>query len=294
MTGGKNKTCLITGATSGIGRETALDLAARGMKLVLPVRNIEKGRSLLREIHDVTGNGHAEIFYCDLESMDSIRGFAAEFLKKYDRLDVLINNAGIWETRRSLSQDGIERVFAVNHLAPFLLTNLLLEALKHAPGGRIINVSSNAHRAGKIKFSDLEGKKKWSHIRAYTQSKLANILFTRKLARMLEGSKATANCLHPGFVQTSLFEGFPDWMMSLLSPAMLSSQEGARTSIFLAASPELDSISGAYFARKKMKTPARAARSDADAERLWDVSLEYTGKPGVQRKAQLHEAETAQ
>jgi retinol dehydrogenase 12 len=278
MTETNNKICLVTGATSGIGRETALELARMGMELVLPVRNMEKGEALLEEIHAVTGNGKARLFECDLASMASIRDFAAAFSKAYDRLDVLVNNAGIWETRRSVSTDGIEKVFAVNHLAPFLLTNLLLGAVKASPDGRIINVSSNAHRAAKMNFSDLEGKKKWSHIRAYSQSKLANILFTRQLAKQLKGSKATANSLHPGFVQTSLFDGFPDWMMGLISPIMLSTQEGAQTSLYLAASPEVKHINGAYFAKRRIKPPSAAARNDADAEKLWAVSLEYVGK----------------
>lgn len=269
---------MVTGATSGIGRETALELAGMGMEMVLPVRNMEKGEALLKEIHAVTGNGKARLFACDLESMASIGDFAAAFLKQYDRLDVLINNAGIWDTKRSVSRDGIERVFAVNHLAPFLLTNLLLDAVKASPGGRIITVSSNAHRAGKMNFSDLEGKKKWNHIRAYSQSKLANILFTRQLARKLEGSKATANSLHPGFVQTSLFDGFPAWMMGLLSPVMLSTQEGAQTNIYLAVSPEVKNVNGTYFAKKRIKTPSAAARNDGDAEKLWAVSMEYVDK----------------
>ena len=276
-----DKICVITGATSGIGRDTAMELARQGMRLVLPVRNMEKGEALRKEIMEVTGNGHADLFACDLESLASVREFADAFLKKYDRLDVLINNAGVWETRRSLSRDGIEKVFAVNHLAPFLLTNLLLGAVQNAPAGRIINVASNAHRAGKIRFSDLEGKKRWNHIRAYTQSKLANILFTRKLAGKLNGEGTTANSLHPGFVQTSLFDRFPGWMMGLLSPVMLSTQEGAETTIYLAVSPDVDKTSGAYFASKKIRQPAAAARRDADADRLWDVSMEYLHKAGV-------------
>ena len=275
--GNDKRICMVTGATSGIGRETALELARMGLKVVLPVRNMKKGEALLEEIHALTGNGKAVLFECDLESMASIRDFAAAFLKQYDRLDVLINNAGIWDTKRSVSRDGVERVFAVNHLAPFLLTNLLLDAVKASPGGRIINVSSNAHRAGKMNFSDLEGKKKWNHIRAYSQSKLANILFTRQLSKKLNGSKATANSLHPGFVQTSLFNGFPGWMMGLISPVMLSTQEGAQTSLYLAASPEVEDINGAYFAKKRIKTPSAAARDDGQAEKLWAVSMEYVG-----------------
>ncbi len=268
---------MVTGATSGIGRETALELARMGMEVVLPVRNMKKGAALLDEVHALTGNGKAVLFECDLESMASIRDFAAAFLKKYDRLDVLINNAGIWDTKRSVSRDGVERVFAVNHLAPFLLTNLLMDAVKASPGGRIVNVSSNAHRAGKMNFSDLEGKKKWNHIRAYSQSKLANILFTRQLAKQLAGSRATANSLHPGFVQTSLFDGFPGWMMGLISPVMLSTQEGAQTNLYLAVSPEVEHINGAYFAKKRIKTPSATARDDGKAEKLWAVSMEYVG-----------------
>lgn len=269
--------CLLTGATSGIGKETALELAKRGMKLVLPVRNMEKGEVLKEEIHQITGNGHIDLIECDLASMASIRACAEEFLSKYDRLDVLINNAGIWEMKRALSKDGIEMVFAVNHLAPFLLTNLLLEPIKSTPHSRIINVSSNAHRQGKIHFDDLEGQQGWSTIKAYAQSKLANILFTRRLAHLLEGTSTTVNCLHPGFVNTSLFEKFPRWMMRLASLIMLTPKKGAETTIFLATSPLAGDITGAYFVKKKVKSPSAAAKDNASAKKLWEVSMEYVG-----------------
>jgi len=273
----EDKTVLITGATSGIGRGAALELASRGARLVLPVRNMDKGRALAEDIRKLTGNGMPELFQCDLESLVSVRAFAQDFLNRFDRLDVLINNAGTWPMHRTESADGIEKTFAVNHLAPFLLTNLLLEPLQAAPQGRIINVASSAHRAGKIHFSDPELRKGWNHFRAYAQSKLANILFTRHLAKNLEGTSVTANSLHPGVVTTQLFKGFPGWMMRLARPVMLDPGKGSETTVFLAADPGAGAYSGQYFARQRPRTPARQARNDETARRLWELSREYTG-----------------
>jgi retinol dehydrogenase 12 len=218
----KDKVCLVTGSTSGIGKETVIGLAKEGARLVLPVRNIEKGESLRKEILSMTANSHIELMSCDLASFDSVRSFAKAFLDKYDRLDLLINNAGTWETKRKKSVDGIELTFAVNHLAPFLLTHLLTDRLISSAPSRVINVSSEAHRYGKMRFDDLERNNKWSLFGPYAQSKLANILFTKELARKLNGAGVTVNCLHPGVVSTHLFDAFPKVFASVSSLFMIT------------------------------------------------------------------------
>lgn len=276
MTNLKNKTILITGATSGIGRETTLALASQGATLVLPVRNLEKGEAFKNEIVEKTGNHNIDLFECDLASLQSVRNFAAAFLAKYQELHILINNAGIWESKPSKSVDGIELTFAVNHLAPFLLTNLLLDVMKKSAPGRIVVVSSEAHRAGKINFNDLEGNSKWSSMGSYGQSKLANILFTRKLASLLANDKITVNCLHPGVVATRLFDKLPKFLMKLFSFFMITPEKGAATSIYLATSPDVEHISGEYFAKRKIKKTSSSAMSTKVTDKLWDVSLGMT------------------
>jgi len=273
----KEKIVLITGATSGIGKEAAKALAQQGMKLVLPVRNMAKGEALREEIHQLTGNGHVDLMECDLASLDTVRMFAETFNKKYDRLDVLINNAGIWEMKRNESEDGIERTFAVNHLAPFLLTNLLLDKLKASAPSRIITVSSEAHRMGKINFDDLEGKRRWSWMGSYAQSKLANVFFTRQLTRQLKGTGVVANCLHPGVVATNLFDKMPRFMHPLMKLVMIPPQKGAETTVFLASSPQAQQVSGEYFAKKKVRKTTGYAHNNEVAEKLWKVSRQYTG-----------------
>jgi NAD(P)-dependent dehydrogenase (short-subunit alcohol dehydrogenase family) len=273
----KGKVCIITGATSGIGIYTAVAMAERGMKLVLPVRSLERGRKFRQRILEETGNEQVELFECDLASMDSVRQFAADFLEKYHHLHLLINNAGTWETRRQETEDGIELTFAVNHLSHFLLTNLLLGVMKQSTPARIVNVSSMAHRAAKMNLEDPEGKKRWNGIRAYAQSKLANILFTRKLARMLQGTGITVNALHPGGVSTRLYEKMPAFTKPFIQYLLDAPKKGARTSIYVALSPEVEGLSGKYFARRKEKKPSAQALSDSAADRLWDISCDYTG-----------------
>jgi NAD(P)-dependent dehydrogenase (short-subunit alcohol dehydrogenase family) len=273
----KSKNCIITGATSGIGRETAIELARQGATLVLPVRNLSKGKELKGEIIDKTGNTNVDIMECDLASFQSIRDFATAFLEKYDKLHILINNAGLWESKHKKSADGIEMTFAVNHLAPFLLTLLLLDVMKRSAPARIVNVSSEAHRSGKMNFNDLEGNKSWNSFKSYGQSKLANILFTRKLAGMLEDENITVNCVHPGVVATKLFDILPKILVKPFSLFMISPAKGAQTSIFLASSPEVENISGEYFKKMKIKKTTAAATNKKAADRLWEISLRMTG-----------------
>jgi len=272
-----SKTCIITGSTSGIGKETAMELARRGATLVLPVRDIAKGNALKEEIIHKTGNSHVEIIQCDLSSFKSVRNFVSDFREKYNELHILINNAGLWESKHIKSADGIEMIWAVNHLAPFLLTNLLLDVMKRSALGRIINVSSEAHRTGTINFNDLEGNKRWNSYRAYAQSKLANILFTGKLAELLNHDNITVNCLHPGVVATRLFNWFPEFLIKIASLFMLSPEKGAQTTIYLATSSEVENITGKYFSRKRIRKPLIRKNDPELVDKLWNISMEMTG-----------------
>ncbi len=271
----KGKTALITGATSGIGRISAKELARQGMQLVLPVRDMEKGEALKGEIESENKGARVDVMHCDLASMESIRDFAAAFKKKYKQLHVLLNNAGLWEVKRKLSKDGIEMNFAVNHLAPFLLTNLLLEVIRASAPARIVNVSSTAHKQTRMRFDDLEGNGRWSSLQTYAQGKLANIFFTRELARRLEGSGVTVNALHPGVVRTRLFDKMPGPFRKLFGLFMISPEKGAQTSIYLATSPEVEGVSGEYFIKKKVARTSKHARDMEVARRLWEVSEAY-------------------
>lgn len=271
------RVCILTGATSGIGIETAKALAAKGYSLVLPIRDSLKGDTLKDEILEQTPEAILDFRHCNLASLDSVREFVAGFLKDYHRLDLLINNAGIWENKRNESEDGIERNFAVNHLAHFLLTLSLLDILKNSAPARIVNVSSEAHRQGKINFEDLEYKKKFSGLGSYAQSKLANILFTKKLSQKLKGTGVTVNCLHPGVVSTNLFNKMPDILVSIFKLFMISPEKGAQTSIYLALSPEVEGISGEYFVKSKKKKPAPQALRQDTADKLWSISEKYVG-----------------
>ena len=273
----QGKVCVITGATSGIGKETAKFIAAKGATVVLPIRDSLKGDILKDEILEQTPGAIIDLMHCNLGSFDSIRNFVKEFRNKYDKLHLLINNAGIWETKRNLSEDGVEMNFAVNHLAPFLLTNLLLDTLKNSAPARIVSVSSEAHRTGKINFADVELEKSFSSFKSYSQSKLANILFTKKLSQLLKGTGITVNCLHPGVVYTGLFEKMPKIITGLMKPFMLTPAKGAQTSIYLATSPELEKTSGEYFVKKKPKKPASEALRQDIANKLWDISENYVG-----------------
>ncbi len=272
-----NKVCLITGATSGIGKETAKELAARGAIVVLVARDIMKGEDVKDEIHESSPKAKIDIMTCNLASFDSIRQFADKFKARYNNLHVLINNAGIWEPKKQLSEDGIELNFAVNHLAPFLLTNLLLEPIMASAPAKIINVSSEAHRHAHIQFNDLEFNNKFSSYRSYGQSKLANILFTKKLSHKLKGSGLTVNSLHPGFVDTNLFDKMPVPLKWIMKPFMISPGRGAQTTLYLVTSSEVEKTSGEYFVNSKPKKPNQEALRKDIADRLWEISENYVG-----------------
>ena len=276
----QGKTVLITGATSGIGRSTARELARMGATLFLVCRDRKRGEEAVAEIGAATGNRDLHLLLGDLSSQAEIRRVAAEFLATDRPLHVLLNNAGVVQLHRELTADGIETVFAVNHLAYFLLTLLLFERLKESAPARIVNVASDAHKFGKLDFDDLGGERGYRWTQSYGQSKLANILFTRELARLLDGTGITANCLHPGAVATGLGKNNGRWAQALirvLSVFFRSPDRGAQTSIFLASSPQVEGVSGKYFSDCKERRPSAAASNDDDARRLWKVSAELTG-----------------
>ena len=266
------KVCLVTGANSGIGRVAAIDLAGRGATVVLVCRSHARGSDAVEEIERRGGN--AALLIADLASQRQVREVATAFLKRFDRLDVLINNAGVagWGTRLE-TEDGLEATFAVNHLAPFLMTNLLLDTLKASAPSRVITVSSAAHKNYSLDLDDLQGERRYSAFGAYSRSKLANILFTHELSRRLEGTGVTANCLHPGVVATGIFRNAPRWMRFILtSPLVLSPEKGADTMIYLATATELAEVSGQYFVRRKQARSSRASNDAETARRLWWAS----------------------
>ena len=272
----ENKIVLITGAGSGIGMATAANLAAQKAKVIVVGRNEERARTTADEIRGKSGNQSVEYLVADLASQNSIRKMADEFRKRYKSLHVLINNAGLHLTKRQTSPDGFEMTFAVNHLAYFLLTNLLLDVLKASAPARIVNVTSEAHRRGGIDFNDLQAESHYSGFGAYKLSKLCNLLFTFELARRLQGTGVTVNALHPGVVSTGIFRDTPGFVKLLVKAFALSPEKGAGTMIHLASSPKVEGVSGKYFIRKQEVRPSHHALDEAKAQRLWDLSAEYT------------------
>jgi NAD(P)-dependent dehydrogenase (short-subunit alcohol dehydrogenase family) len=273
----RGKTCLVTGSTSGIGKETARALSGMGASLVLVARDASKGQAVKSEIVRSTGNEDVEILECDLSDMSSISGACSRFAESHDRLDVLINDAGVWERMRSLSKDGIEMTFAVNHLAPFLMTNLLLDLLRKSAPSRIVSVSSGLH-GGTVHFDDVEFSRRFNGMAAYRQSKLSNILFVKELSRRLAGSGVTANCLMPGFVATGLFRNASVFTRVFVKGFASRPSKGAETSVYLASSPEVESVSGECFRNKMVAKTSRESNDRTLAERLWALSEKYTAK----------------
>jgi len=272
----QGKICIVTGATSGIGKHTATMLAEKGATVVFICRNPEKGKQVLEEMAGKTGNRNLDMLVADLSSQAAIRKAASEFLSKYQRLDVLVNNAGL-AVQKTYSPDGIEMTFAVNHLAYFLLTNLLLDRLKASAPSRIINVSSEAHRNPKtLDFENLQGEKSYSGLKAYSNSKLCNVLFTNELASKLQGTRVTANSMHPGYLYTGIFREAPSWAQFLVRLTAGKPERGGEAISYLASSPELETVSGKYFKGKKESTPSPFAQDRAAAERLWKISEELT------------------
>jgi retinol dehydrogenase-14 len=279
------KVCLITGATSGIGRATAIGLANMGARVVMVGRDRDRGEAALAEIKEKTTNPSVDLMLADLSSQEEIRRLAVEFNETHPRPDVLINDAGLFRSERITTADGLETTFAVNHLAYFLLTNLLLDVLKTSAPSRIVNVSSGDHTNGTIDFDDLQGEKGYKGPKAYSQSKLANVLFTYELARRLEGTGITANCLHPGGrvpVRTNFGSGVSGVfgvMVRSLRPLMISPEKGADTSMYLASSSEVEGLSGRYFVKKAEARSSDVSYDERLARRLWEVSAQLTKLP---------------
>jgi NAD(P)-dependent dehydrogenase (short-subunit alcohol dehydrogenase family) len=273
----QGKTVIVTGSTNGIGYAAACELARKGAQTVLVSRSAEKCAQSVEKIKRETGNTQVEFIAADLSTKAGVQEVAHEFKKRHTRLDVLLNNAGAIFMSRQVSSDGIEMTIALNHLNYFHLTILLLDVLKASSPARIVSVSSAAHRGGKINFDDIQFKKGYSGMKAYSQSKLANVLFTYEMARKLEGTKVTANALHPGFVDTGFAKnngGLVKFAMGLLKPMQRKVDEGAQTSIYLASSPEVEGVSGKYFADSKAVDSDPASYDKAAAEKLWQLSLE--------------------
>ena len=273
----QGKICIVTGANSGIGKATSLGLAQMGATIVMVCRDRAKGEEAQKQIKTKSGNDAVDLMLADLSSQESIRQLVENFQQHYEQLHVLINNAGVVNLSRRETGDGSEMMFSVNYLAPFLLTNLLLDKLKASTPARIVNVSSDSHQSGYIKMDDLQSVKKYRFMRAYGQSKLALILFTYELSRRLQGTGVTVNCLHPGFTATKIGQnGIGPVGRSIIklifSNLGISSEEGAKTSIYLASSPEIEGVTGKYFVKSIPIRSAPISYDETLQRQLWEES----------------------
>jgi retinol dehydrogenase 14 len=270
----RGRVAMVTGANSGMGKEIALALAGKTGTVVMVCRDPSRGEAARAYVQQKSGNGAVELLIADLSSQQSVRHLVREFETRHDKLHVLVNNAGVLLPRRTETADGLETVFATNHLAPFLLTNLLLPMLSASGPARVVTVTSSVESMGKIDFDDLQSVKSYSEIRAYNASKLANLLFTYELARRLAGTGVTANAVEPGFAKTNLKVPFP---FSLFSFMRGPAAEGAKPTVFLAASAEVEGVSGRFFNRKGVATESsKLSQDEGLAKRLWLVSAELT------------------
>jgi retinol dehydrogenase-14 len=278
MTG---KTVLITGGTGGIGRAAAIGLASMGARVGITGRDRARAEHAAATITRESGNAAVDIFVAEMSSQAEVRRLAGEVLAAYPRLDVLLNNVGGFWAHRHETADGLEHTFALNHLAPFLLTSLLLDRLKASAPARVVTVSSGAQSMGSIDFDDLMGKRKYSGQTAYNQSKLANVMFTYELARRLEGTGVTATALHPGLTNTAFSAEDPalGLLVAILRPFMRSPKRGAETPVYLASSPDAEGVSGTFFANRKAKASSKSSYDTASAARLWKVSAGLVGLP---------------
>ncbi len=270
----QGKICLVTGATSGIGYEAALELARRGATVVLTARDRARGETAADGIRAAADGAAVELLTCDLADLASVRRAAAEFKNRRDRLHVLLNNAGVWHRERRVTKDGLEETFEANHLGPFVLTNLLLDVLKASAPARIVNVSSALHYRGRMNWDDLQMEKKFDGTAAYSNSKLANVLFTRALAERLKGSGVTVNSVHPGVISTSLSREMPGFIRALLPYVLATPAKGAQPLVRLSADADVDGVTGRYFDKLKEKKASAAALDDAAVARLWKISEE--------------------
>ncbi|MDA4121842.1 MAG: SDR family oxidoreductase [Thaumarchaeota archaeon] len=278
----QGKVCLITGGNSGIGKFTAIGLARMGAIAVMVSRDRAKGEAARDEIIRSSGakSESVELMIADLTSLDSVRRLASDFLQTHSSLHVLVNNAGLILAKRTVTKDGLETTFETNYLSHFLLTNLLLETLKSSAPSRIINVTSDAHLSGHLDFEDLQLSSGYGAMKAYSRSKLSQILFTYELAKRLKGTGVTVNCVHPGVVATNWGRksaGLLSFAVKFAGPFSLSSEKGADTSVYLASSPEVASVTGAYFTKRKQVRSSRESYDEAEAQRLWQVSMKLAG-----------------
>lgn len=269
------KVCLVTGATDGIGKVSARVLAELGAKVIIVGRNPEKSAIVLAELRSISGNENIDLLMADLAVMQEVRDLAEQVISRYDRLDVLLNNAGGYFTKHKITSDGLEMTFALNHMSYFLLTNKLMELLKYSAPARIVNVSSDAHYGVNIEFENLNGEQEYKAWKAYQKSKLANVLFTYELLKKVPGN-ITVNCLHPGFVATNFGHNNGGFFGPVLKIAQrisaIDPEEGAKTSIFLCSAPEVKGVSGKYFYKCQPKTSSRESRNMDTGKRLWQIS----------------------
>ncbi|MFD1887530.1 SDR family oxidoreductase [Paenibacillus wenxiniae] len=274
---------LITGANSGMGLASSIALAKQGHEVIMACRNEERGQQALQQAREQSGSDQLTLMQCDLGSLKHIHQFAEQFYKQYDRLDVLLNNAGVVNLKRKETEDGFEMSIGVNHLGHFLLTRLLLDALKQSPSGRIVTVASGAYKIGKMHWDDLQLQHGYNVVKAYAQSKLANLYFNHILAEQLQGTNVTANCLHPGAVATSIGvdrdTGFGKRLLAGLAhtPFFQTPEQGAETAVFLATDPSVEGESGRYYYRKKVQSVKSRAMNREEALRLWQWSEQQTG-----------------
>ncbi len=280
----EGRTVVVTGANSGVGKATAQALAGAGAHTVLTARNEERGREAQADIARATGSPRVDLVVFDLADLASVRAGAAELLDRTERIDVLVNNAGLVLSERRETVDGFEATFAINHLGPFLLTELLTERLVASAPARVVNVASTAHRTARrgLDFDDLQSTRHYRGMAAYSKSKLANILFTTELSQRLAGTGVTANAVHPGTVASGFARdddasGFLAFGITLIKPFILTPEQGARTSVYLATDPEVEGVTGQYFVRCRARTPSPAARDEAAATLLWSVSEDLVG-----------------
>lgn len=275
MTDMNGKVCLVTGATDGIGKVSARVLAEKGAKVIIVGRNPEKSATVLAELKSSSGNENIDLLMADLAVMQEVRDLAEQVISRYDRLDILLNNAGGYFAKHELTSDGLERTFALNHMSYFLLTNKLMELLKSSAPARIVNVSSDAHYGVDMDFENLNGEQEYKAWKAYQKSKLANVLFTYELLKKVPAD-ITVNCLHPGFVATNFGHNIGGFFGPVLKIAQrisaIDPEEGAKTSIFLCSAPEVKGVSGKYFYKCQPKTSSRESRNMDTGKRLWQIS----------------------
>jgi NAD(P)-dependent dehydrogenase (short-subunit alcohol dehydrogenase family) len=273
------KTIVITGGTSGIGEVAAAELARQGARIVLIARDLARADETLTALRKANASADHKVHIAELSRLSEMKRVAGEIAASEPQIDVLLNNAGALFNARQVTEDGLEMTFATNHMAYFVVTNLLLPKLK--PGARIVSTASDAHKGARLDFDDLQSEKRYSGFSVYGRSKLCNILFNRELARRLESTGIAANCLHPGFVATRFGDnsgGFFQTIIKVAKPVgAISPEDGAKTIVYLASSPEVEGKSGGYYYKNKLATPTKEAQSDADAERLWDISARLSG-----------------